>query len=117
MELRPLRYFVTVAELGNVSRAAEKLFIAQPPLSTQIKQLEDEIGMALLVRGSRGVSLTPAGVHFLAEAKDLLERAERLRRLSQRAEAGLGEHLVPKATAGCVVAHASHAGGRRQGRL
>jgi len=90
MELRHLRYFVTVAELGNVSRAAEKLFIAQPPLSTQIKQLEAEIGVALLVRGPRGVSLTPAGTRFMAEAKDLLERAERTRRFAQRTSDPLG---------------------------
>ena len=66
MELRHLRYFVTVAELGSISRAATKLFIAQPPLSAQIKQLEEEVGASLLVRLPRGVQLTPAGLSFLA---------------------------------------------------
>ncbi len=77
MELRHLKYFVAVAELGSVSRAAEKLFIAQPPLSMQIKQLEDEVGVPLLLRYPRGVRLTAAGSAFLEEAKDLLARAER----------------------------------------
>jgi len=77
MELRHLKYFVAVAEFGSVSRAAEKLFIAQPPLSMQIKQLEDEVGVPLLLRYPRGVRLTAAGSAFLEEAKDLLARAER----------------------------------------
>ena len=54
MELRHLRYFVTAAELGSITRAAEKLFIAQPPLSAQLKQLEEEVGVPLLVRLPRG---------------------------------------------------------------
>jgi DNA-binding transcriptional LysR family regulator len=83
VELRHLRYFVAVAEIGSVSRAAEKLFIAQPPLSKQIKQLEDEIGVKLLVRYPRGVRLTAAGTAFLAEAKDLLARSERAKRLAR----------------------------------
>jgi DNA-binding transcriptional LysR family regulator len=90
MELRHLRYFVAVAELGSVSRAAEKLFIAQPPLSTQIKQLEDEVGVKLLVRYSRGVRLTDAGSAFLAEAKDLLARSERAKRLARHSNSAMG---------------------------
>lgn len=90
MELRHLRYFVAVAELGSVSRAAEKLFIAQPPLSTQIKQLEDEVGVKLLVRYPRGVRLTDAGSAFLVEAKDLLARSERAKRLARHSNAPTG---------------------------
>jgi DNA-binding transcriptional LysR family regulator len=90
MELRHLRYFVAVAEMGSVSRAAEKLFIAQPPLSTQIKQLEDEIGVKLLVRFPRGVRLTSAGAAFLAEAKDLLARAEHAKRLARHNDSAVG---------------------------
>ncbi len=76
MELRHLRYFVTVAECGSVSRAATKLFIAQPPLSAQIRQLEEEVGASLLVRLPRGVQLTPAGLSFLEDARAILARAQ-----------------------------------------
>ncbi|SCK22866.1 DNA-binding transcriptional regulator, LysR family [Variovorax sp. HW608] len=79
MELRHLRYFVAVAESGNLSRAAEKLFIAQPPLSVQIRQLEDQMGTALFFRHPKGVRLTPAGEALLPEARFLLERAARLK--------------------------------------
>ena len=82
MELRHLRYFVAVAECGSISRASEELFIAQPPLSVQIRQLEDELGTRLLIRYPRGVGLTPAGEIFLQEAKDLLARAERAKRMA-----------------------------------
>jgi DNA-binding transcriptional LysR family regulator len=83
VELRHLRYFVAVAEMGSVSRAAEKLFIAEPPLSTQIKQLKDEVGLKLLLRYSRGVRLTAAATAFLAEARDSLARSERAKRLAR----------------------------------
>jgi DNA-binding transcriptional LysR family regulator len=78
VELRHLRYFVAVAETGSLSRAAEKLFIAQPPLSVQIRQLEEEIGGELFIRHPKGVKLTPAGLALLPEARHLLERAARL---------------------------------------
>jgi DNA-binding transcriptional LysR family regulator len=79
MELRHLRYFVTVAELGSFTRASQALFIAQPPLSNQIRDLEAEIGAQLLVRHVRGVTLTPAGEAVLREAKQILAHAERLK--------------------------------------
>lgn len=78
MELRHLRYFTAIADAGSLSRASEKLFIAQPPLSVQIRQLEDELGVALFTRHHRGVFLTAAGQSLLPLARDLLDRAARL---------------------------------------
>jgi DNA-binding transcriptional LysR family regulator len=75
-ELRLIRYFVAVAEEGNVTRAAERLHMAQPPLSAAIRQLEQQLGVALLDRGSRRVRLTPAGELLLEQGRELLARAE-----------------------------------------
>lgn len=76
MELRHLRYFVAVAEMENVSRAALKLHVSQPALSRQIRDLEDELGFLLLERSAKSVRLSEAGRVFLAEARAVLERAE-----------------------------------------
>lgn len=76
MELRHLRYFVAVAETGSLTEAAEKrLHTSQPSLSRQLKDLEHEVGAQLLVRGPRGVSLTPAGHAFLHHARLTLAQA------------------------------------------
>ena len=76
MELRHLRYFVAVAETENVSRAALKLHVSQPALSRQIRDLEDELGFALLERTAKSVRLTEAGRVFLTEGRAVLQRAE-----------------------------------------
>ena len=78
MELRQLRYFVAVAEEGNISRAAKKIFLTQSALSRQIKALEDEIGQCLLERQAHSIRLTPAGEILLREARDLLQRADQM---------------------------------------
>src|SRR5205807_1114102 len=76
VELRHLRYFVAVAEMENVSRAALKLHVSQPALSRQIRDLEDEIGFGLLKRTAKSVRLTDAGRAFLDNARALLQRAD-----------------------------------------
>lgn len=102
MELRHLRYFVAVAEELHFGRAAQRLFMAQPPLSQQILQLEREIGTALFERTNRRVQLTPAGQVFLQEARDILARVDHAVLTAQRAargEAGwLGVGFVASAT-------------------
>lgn len=84
MELRHLRYFVAVAEEKNFTRASERLFIAQPPLSRQIQQLEEELGVALFEKGSRPLRLTEAGKFFYAHAQTLLSKASDLKSMTQR---------------------------------
>ncbi len=77
MELRHLRYFVAVAEEGSLTLAAERrLHTAQPSLSRQIRDLENELGVELLVRGSRGIALTAAGEAYLSHARLILAQSE-----------------------------------------
>lgn len=83
-----MRYFVAVAEDGSFSRAAERLHISQPPLSTQIKSLEAEFGVRLLERNNRGVTLTPAGAAFYEEVRSVLARLEHARSRAIQAEQG-----------------------------
>ncbi len=77
MEIRQLRYFVGVATAGSLTQAAERLHVAQPALSQQILRLERELGEPLLLRHSRGISLTEAGSRLLAHARFILEQVER----------------------------------------
>jgi len=76
MELRHLRYFLAVGEALNFTRAAAQLRVAQPALSRQVQDLEDEIGVDLLRRSPRGVTLTAEGKLFLEEVRELLKRAD-----------------------------------------
>src|SRR3954447_25689553 len=77
MELRHLRYFVAVAEELHFRRAAERLHVAQPAVSEQVRKLEDELGVRLLNRTQRSVSLTDAGAAMLDEARRVLQMADR----------------------------------------
>lgn len=90
MDLRQLRYFLTVADEGHITRAAQRLGLQQPPLSQQIKALEQGLGVALFERHAKGVSLTEAGLALRDEARELLARADVLAR--RMAEVSAGRH-------------------------
>jgi DNA-binding transcriptional LysR family regulator len=88
VELRHVRYFIAVAEFLNFRRAAEQLHIAQPPLSRQIRQLEEDLGVALLVRNKRRVELTKAGHVFLEQARKLIVLAGHATEAARHAQKG-----------------------------
>ena len=88
MDLRHLRYFVALAEELHVTRAAERLGISQPPLSVQIKQVEQEIGAPLFRRLSRGMELTELGTAFLVDATRILAQMDRAVTIAQSRSRG-----------------------------
>ncbi|EGD53372.1 LysR family transcriptional regulator [Gordonia neofelifaecis] len=98
MELRHLRYFRVVAEELHFRRAAERLHIAQPPLSAQIRQLEEELGVELLARSTRRVELTPAGRVYLDRVREILDAVDVAGEQAQRVADGLEGTL----SIGCV---------------
>jgi DNA-binding transcriptional LysR family regulator len=98
MELRHLRYFVAVAEQRHFGRAAERLHMAQPPLSQQIRQLEAELGVTLLSRTTRRVDLTPAGAAYLERAREILAAVDEAGEEAGRIAAGRTGRLM----VGCV---------------
>jgi DNA-binding transcriptional LysR family regulator len=100
VSLDQLNYFVAVAEEGNIGRAARRLHISQPPLSRQIRSLENELGVTLFLRTAQGVQLLPAGHQLLPRARDILD-------------AVAGVRLCVRRTADCSVDHRSHAAARQ----
>ncbi len=104
VELRHLRYFVVVAAHGSFNRAAQVLHLTQPALSRQVKDLEEELGVPLLLRGKNAVRLTDAGERFYEEAREVLARAElavqRIR--GERPGAVLRIGYAPSVTAGIL---------------
>jgi DNA-binding transcriptional LysR family regulator len=126
VELRQLEYFAAVARHRHFTRAADELYVTQSALSQQVRRLEEELGLALLLRTSRGVELTPAGADLLARAESILAEVERARtdmdehagvsRGLVRVAATTGDALwLPRALA---TFHAEHPGiriGLRQG--
>src|SRR3546814_2747819 len=112
MNLRDLKYFVALAEHLHLGRAAAACFVSQPTLSTQIRKLEEELGVALVERAPRKVMLTPAGRDVAARARRVVADIEQMReaaRRSQDPEAGtvrlgifptLGPYLLPHVVPG-----------------
>ncbi|WP_296951458.1 LysR family transcriptional regulator [uncultured Massilia sp.] len=94
MELRHLRYFVVVAEEGHFTRAAERLGMQQPPLSQQIRALEQELGFELFRRHPKGAALTAGGEAFLQEARAILAGVERAVERAARANDGVDGRLA-----------------------
>ena len=98
MDIRQLRYFCTVAEELNLTRAAERMHMAQPPLSRQIKLLETEVGAPLFTREARGLALTPIGQFFLEHALQILEKVDTTvaatRRMARRGHQVFGIGMV-----------------------
>src|SRR6201997_3150605 len=102
MELRHLRYFMAVAEAGSLTvAAARKLHTSQPPLSRQIRDLEDEVGAQLLTRGARGIELTPAGRAFLDHARLVLSQVE----VAADAARGVAHPAKPRFVMGFLTNH------------
>jgi DNA-binding transcriptional LysR family regulator len=93
VELRHLRYFVAIAEERSFTRAAERLWVAQPGLSTQIRRLEAELGLQLFERHTRGVDVTPAGALFLERARAALAAADAASATGRDLQAGLIGHV------------------------
>lgn len=96
MTLQQLTYFVTVADCGNITEAAEKLFISQPSLSAAIHNLENEMGVTAFVRSNKGVVVTREGEELLSYARMLLEQAENM-----KDHFGSGERRAPKFSVSC----------------
>ena len=93
MDIRRIRHFVVLAETLNFRRAAQRLNMAQPPLTVSIQKLEAELGAKLFERSTGGVALTPSGVAALAEARKLLFHGSQLGAVARSASEGTGGTL------------------------
>lgn len=96
MSFAQLQYFIVVAEEQNLTRAALRLHISQPPLSRQIKSLEEELGVSLFERSKSGMSLLPRGEQLLREAREITDRVRALPRLVERGDSGSKPGLPEK---------------------
>ena len=107
MEIRQVMYFVSVVESGSISRAAEALRIAQPALSAQMGNLEQQVGCQLLSRSSRGATPTTAGEEFYRRAKVLLKQVDSLQRIGSELSATPAGHVNQPSSAACTTAAAA----------
>src|ERR1035437_6353313 len=99
ISLRQFRYFLAVSEELNFGRAALRLYISQPPLSRQIRQLEDQLGVELFLRSKSGVALTEAGAAFLPEVRRTLAQAKKAIAVARAARGdGTGQFVVGSTT-------------------
>src|SRR5258708_15329212 len=94
MELRQLRYFIVLSEELHFNRAAKRLHLSQPPLTRQIRQLEDELGVSLVYRTTRKVALTDAGHAFANEARQIMARVTNAVGVASQANRGIVRKLV-----------------------
>ena len=102
MDLRQLKYFVHITDSGSLSKAAEILHVAQPSLSLQLKNLEEELGAELLVRHARGVTPTDLGTLFYQQARMILKEAERAKEIVQsHSQNAVGRVSVGLPTSAC----------------
>src|SRR3569832_2449673 len=125
MTLQELKYLVALADHGHFGRAAEACFITQSTLSTQIKKLEDFLGVTLFDRSLKRVTPTPIGREILAAARNIVEESERIRELAKHAQdpmsrthhlgvnPTLGPYYLPH---GLTLVHRKHPGLRRRRR-
>ena len=105
MDIRRLRYFLAVADLGHISKAAQQMGMKQPPLSQQVRALEEELGLALFVRHAKGVTLTDAGRELQSQARQLVERMDLLQERMAHYAAGR-RGLVAVGFTSSAAAHA-----------
>ncbi len=103
MDLRALTYFLTIAREGSITRAAEKLCMAQPPLSRQMKQLEAELGTTLFIRGHRHIQLTEAGRYLRQQAEAILALAGQTEKQIARMHHTTGGSFTIAATESCGI--------------
>ena len=85
MNIRDLKYFITVAELGHFGKAAEQCFVSQPTLSGQIKKLEEELGVILFERNNRNVMLTEIGKQIAVLARQILQEVDTIKEIADNA--------------------------------
>ena len=101
MDLKDLQYFLAVAQAGTITGAAAKLCMAQPPLSRQMKELEEELGTTLFIRGKRHIRLTEEGIFLRQQAEEILSLMEKTRGQLSRMGTGAGGLISIGVTESC----------------